>query len=60
MGMRIGAEMLKNHVTLIRCGRGEEKTWSLDEALDDVLYFLEWEFPEKVPDTLTHKKGESR
>lgn len=34
---------------------GKEKTWSLDEALDDVLYFLEWEFPEKVPDTVAQE-----
>lgn len=32
---------------------GNEETWSLNDALDDVLYFLDWEFPEKVPDVVT-------
>ena len=32
---------------------GNEKTWSLKEALDDVLYFMDWEFPEKDTEKMT-------
>lgn len=32
---------------------GNEQMWSLNDALDDVVYFLDWEFPGKVPDVVT-------
>lgn len=38
---------------------GNEKTWSLKEALDDVLYFMDWEFPEKDTEKMTLKEIKS-
>lgn len=35
---------------------GKEKAWSLEEALDDALYFMDWEFPEKDTEKMTLKK----
>ncbi len=34
---------------------GNHKIWSLDDALDAMMEFLEWEFPEKEPEKLTIK-----
>lgn len=38
---------------------GKEKTWSLEEVLDDVLYFMDWEFPEKDAKKMTQKEKTS-
>lgn len=38
---------------------GKEKTWSLREALDDALYFMDWEFPEKNTEEMTLKEIKS-
>lgn len=32
---------------------GDTRIWSLDDALDDVILFINQEFPEKEPDTIT-------
>lgn len=33
--------------------QGNYRTWTLDDALEDVMEFLDYEFPKKVPDTVT-------
>lgn len=38
---------------------GNEKMWSLNDALDDVLYFMAWEFPGKNTEEMTLKEIES-
>lgn len=38
---------------------GNEKMWSLNDALDDVLYFMDWEFPGKNTEEMTLKEIKS-